>query len=86
MTVDVNTRLSNLKAQIEEGKSQKARAEANKETYEKQLNEVKAEIESMGITPTVPALEAEIEKLDAEILEALGKAEGLLNPESGAEQ
>ena len=71
-------RLNNLKTQIDNGKTQKARAEANLETYTKQLDDVKAEVRVLGVEPTVEALEAEIAKLDADIVESLAKAEQLL--------
>jgi chromosome segregation ATPase len=80
-TSDVTVRLNNLKSQIDTGKAQKAKAEANLETYTKQLDDTKAEIQQLGVEPTVEALEAEIAKLDAEILESLAKAEQLLNPQ-----
>ena len=75
---DVTTRLNNLKAQIDNGKAQKARAEANLETYTKQLDDVKAEVRVLGVEPTVEALEAEIAKLDEGIDDDLAKAEQLL--------
>ena len=75
---DVTVRLDRLKQQIETGKAEKVRAQTNLETYTKQLDDVKAEIESMGVEPSVDALGAEIARLDAEILESLNKAEGLL--------
>jgi chromosome segregation ATPase len=78
MTTDVTTRLNSLKSEIENGKAQKAKAEANLETYTKQLDDVKAEISALGVEPTIPALEAEIAKLDAEILGGLDQAEQLL--------
>lgn len=78
---DVASRLNNLKSQIEEGKNQKARAQANLETYTKQLDEVKLEVKVLGVEPTVEALDAEIARLDAEILADLSQAEQLLNPE-----
>ena len=37
---DVLTQLNSLKQQIDQGKNEKARAEANKETYEKQKQEI----------------------------------------------
>lgn len=80
---DVTARLNNLKAQIETGKAQKAKAEANLETYTKQLDDVKAEIQGLGVEPTVDALDAEITKLDAEIVAGLSKAEGLLKGDAG---
>jgi|LSQX01.3.fsa_nt_gb chromosome segregation ATPase len=76
---DTTTRLNNLKTQIDEGKAQKAKAEANLETYTKQLNDIKAEIRTLGVEPAEEALAAEIERLDAEIEANLSKAEELLN-------
>lgn len=82
-TANTTERLNNLKLQIEEGKAQKARAEANLETYTKQLDETKEEIRTLGVEPTSKALDAEIARLDAEIAESLAEAEGLLNPADG---
>lgn len=78
--IDVTTRLNSLKSQIDNGKAQKAKAEANLETYTKQRDDVKVEISALGVEPTVEALEVEIAKLDAEILDGLSKAEQLLTP------
>lgn len=77
--MNTTARLSSLKQKIEEGKTQKARASANLETYTAQLDEVKAEIEVLGVEPTVEALAAEVARLDAEVAEKLAAAEGLLN-------
>lgn len=81
MAADVMTRLNQLKAQIEKGKTEKAKAEANLATYTKQYEEVKAEIVALGVEPTEEALTAEIARLDGEILANLTRAEELLWPE-----
>ena len=81
--VEATNRLSSLKSKIEEGKTQKARASANLETYTKQLDDIKAEVVALGVEPTVEALGAEVERLDAEILAKLDSAEALLG--GGAE-
>ena len=57
---DTTTRLNNLKTQIDEGKAQKAKAEANLETYTKQLNDIKAEIRTLGVEPAEEALAADL--------------------------
>lgn len=75
---DVSTRLNSLKAQIEQGKNEKARAEANKETYEKQKQEIIAQLAELQVAPE--NLDAEIQRLDSEIQQGLVKAEQLLNP------
>lgn len=75
---DSTARLSTLKQKIEEGKTQKARASANLETYTKQLDDIKAEVVALDVEPTVEALGAEVERLDAEILAKLDAAEALL--------
>ena len=79
MVYSVNERLISLKKQIEEGKTQKARASANLETYTKQLEDIKVEIKALGVEPTVEALDAEIKKLDVEIESKLLRAEELLS-------
>lgn len=73
---DITLRLNNLKAQIERGKAEKAKAEANMETYTKQRDEIVAQLAELGVTPDT--LEAEILKLDGEIEEGLTRAEELL--------
>lgn len=80
---DVLTRLNALKAQIEQGKNEKARAEANKETYEKQKQEIIAQLAELGVTPE--NLDAEIQRLDTEIQQGLAKAEELLNSPTPAQ-
>ncbi|NLI12501.1 MAG: hypothetical protein GX425_07740 [Peptococcaceae bacterium] len=73
---DVTARLNSLKAQIEKGKAEKARAEANLETYTKQRDEIIGELKSLGVEPE--NLDAEIARMDQEIEDALAKAEELL--------
>ena len=81
---DVLTRLNNLKAQIEQGKNEKARAEANKETYEKQKQEIINQLAELKVAPE--NLDAEIARLDTEIQQGLAKAEQLLNSPQPAQQ
>ncbi len=73
---DIMTRLNNLKAQIEKGKAEKARAEANLETYTKQRDEIISELKTLNVEPE--NLDAEIAQLDSEIEDALTRAEELL--------
>lgn len=80
---DVLTRLNNLKTQIDQGKNEKARAEANKETYEKQKQELIAQLAELQVAPE--NLDAEIARLESEIQQGLAKAEGLLNPQPMAQ-
>lgn len=81
---DVLTRLNSLKAQIEQGKNEKARAEANKETYEKQKQEIINQLAELKVAPE--NLDAEIARLDTEIQQGLAKAEQLLNSPQPAQQ
>lgn len=74
--VDVTARLNNLKGQIERGKTEKARAEANIESYGRQREEIVAQLAELGVTPE--GLEAELARLDQEIAENLARAEELL--------
>ncbi len=76
MTDNIAARLDNLKAQIEKGKAEKAKAEANLETYTKQKEEIMAELAALGVAPET--LDEEIARLDREIEENLSKAEELL--------
>ena len=78
----VTERLENLKRQIEQGKTEKTRAEANLESLEKQRAEIEAELAEMGVKPD--ELDSEIEKLRGEIEAGLSEAERLLRgPEVG---
>ncbi len=73
---DVLVRLNNLKAQIEQGKTEKAKAQANLETFTKQRDEIIAQLGQLGVTPE--NLDAEIARLNQEILANLEQAEALL--------
>ena len=73
---DVTARLNNLKSQIDQGKTEKTRAQTNLETYTKQRDEVVAQMQEIGVTPET--VDAEIARLDAEIEADLSKAEELL--------
>lgn len=78
----VTERLESLKSQIEQGKSEKVRAETNLESLEKQRKEIVAELAELGVKPD--QLDQEIERLKSEIEAGLSEAEGLLRPESEA--
>ena len=73
---DITARLNNLKAQIDQGKTEKTRAETNLESYTKQRDEVVKEMAELGVTPET--VDAEIARLDAEVEADLAKAEELL--------
>lgn len=81
---DILTRLNSLKAQIDQGKNEKARAEANKETYEKQKQEILNQLAEMQVSPE--NLDAEIARLETEIQQSLAKAEELLGATQPAQQ
>jgi len=81
---DVLTQLNSLKQQIDQGKNEKARAEANKETYEKQKQEIINQLAELKVAPE--NLDAEIARLDTEIQQGLAKAEQLLNSPQPAQQ
>ncbi|NLI12493.1 hypothetical protein [Pelotomaculum propionicicum] len=73
---DTTARLNNIKAMIEKGKTEKAKAEANLESFTKQRNDVIAELKALGVDPE--NLDTEIAKLAREEEEALARAEELL--------
>jgi chromosome segregation ATPase len=73
---DVTNRLNAIKAQIEQGKTEKAKAEANLDVYTKQREELVKQLAEMGVTPET--LDAEITKLDQEIAAGLDQAENLM--------
>ena len=77
-TIDLSIRLEALKQRAETARTEKARAEATLESLEKQHAELVAEIKGYGIEPE--QLDAEITRLEAEITDALAKAEALLPP------
>ncbi len=70
------TRLQNIKSMIDRGRTEKARAEATLEALAKQEQEIHQQLEALGVSPE--NLDAEIERLKAEIAEQLSKAEQLL--------
>ena len=72
----VSERLAALRAEIEKGKTEKTRAEANLESLEKQRAEIVAELAGMNVKPE--ELDAEIGRLETEIEAVLQEAEGLL--------
>ncbi len=73
---NITARLNNLKSQIEQGKTEKTRAETNLESYTKQRDEVVLQMQGLGVTPET--VDAEIERLDQEIEDGLKQAEELL--------
>ena len=72
----VTERLESLKRQIEQGKTEKTRAETNLESLNKQKAEIYAELAELGVKPE--GLDAEIERLKVEIDAGLAEAERLL--------
>jgi chromosome segregation ATPase len=75
-TANIPNRLTTLKSQIEQGKVEKTRAETNLETYTKQKDEEIAHLFGLGVTPE--SLDAEIERLEQEIISGVDQAEALL--------
>jgi len=83
MSVNNDTiRLQNLKALIERGRTEVARAEATLESLKKQEEEIHRQLRELGVAPE--QLEAEIERLKSEIAARLDEAEKLLEPARGA--
>ena len=74
-------RLQNLKNTIERGRTEVARAEATLESLQKQEAEIHNQLREMGVEPE--NLDAEIERLKAEVAEKLNQAEALLQPAQG---
>ena len=74
-------RLQNLKSTIERGRTEVARAEATLESLQKQEAEIHNQLREMGVEPE--NLDAEIERLKAEVAEKLNQAEALLQPAQG---
>jgi hypothetical protein len=81
-TTEITARLNNLKSQIETGKTEKAKAQANLETYTKQKDDLVAQLGQLGVTPE--NLDSEIARLDQEITANLAEAEKLLGPAAPA--
>ncbi len=75
---DEAIRLQNIKATIERGRTEKARAEATLESLQKQEEDIHRQLSELGVEPE--NLDAEIERLRAEIAEKLSQAEQLLAP------
>ncbi len=69
-------RLNSIKTQIEQGKTEKTRAETNLELFTKQQQEIEAQLKELGVAPE--NIDAEIAKLDQEIEANLTQAETLL--------
>ncbi len=83
MSVNNETlRLQQIKSTIDRGRTEKARAEATLEALAKQEQEIHSQLEALGVSPE--NLDAEIERLKAEIAEQLTKAEQLLAPPATA--
>jgi Holliday junction resolvasome RuvABC DNA-binding subunit len=76
MDANMTNRLNALKAQIEQGKVEKTKAETNLETYTKQRDEEIAKLVELGVTPE--NLDNEISKLEQEIAASIEQAENLL--------
>jgi len=71
-------RLQQIKDTINRGRTERARAEATLESLAKQEQDIHQQLAALGVSPE--NLEAEIERLKAEIAEQLAKAEQLLAP------
>lgn len=75
-------RLQQIKATIDRGRTEKARAEATLESLQKQEEEIHRQLAELGVKPE--NLEAEIERLKVEIADQLSQAEALLAPPAQA--
>ena len=76
---DYTKELSQLKSAIEKAKTERAKAEANKETLEKRREGLLTECRELGVEPG--DLAAEIERLGAAIRDGLKQAKGLVPEE-----
>jgi chromosome segregation ATPase len=76
---DYTKELNQLKSAIEKAKTERAKAEANKETLEKRREELLAECKALGVKPE--DLAAEIERLDTAIQDGLKQARELVPQE-----
>ena len=74
--MDITARLNMLKNQIEKGKIEVAKAEQNIANLTAQKEQIYAEIRALGVEPE--NIQAEIERLDREIIQGLTEAENLL--------
>ncbi len=75
----LTARLAGLKSTIEQGRTEKARAEATLEGLNRQEAEIVAELAEMGVTPE--NLDAEIKSLREKVDAGLAEAEKLLRGE-----
>lgn len=75
-TIDFGKRLESLKTRAEQGKTQKAKAEATLEQLNKQKEQIISELTELGVSPD--SLGAEIQKLETEIIDDTKAAESLL--------
>lgn len=79
VATDYAVELNQLKSAIEKAKTERAKAEANKETLEKRREELLAECKALGVEPE--DLAAEIERLDTAIQDGLKQARELIPEE-----
>ena len=77
--VDYTKELNKLKQAIERAKTERTKAETNKESLEKRQSEVLAECKALGVEPE--NLAAEIERLDVAIQDGLTQARRLVPEE-----
>ena len=75
----IEDRLTQARRALDSAKAAKAKAEAERDLAEKQLQEITAQLAEEGLTPD--QLPAAIEALEKEIEETLTKAEGLIPQE-----
>jgi chromosome segregation ATPase len=76
---DYTKELNQLKSAIEKTKTERTKAETNKETLEKRREELLTECKALGVKPD--DLAAEIERLDASIQDGLKQARELVPEE-----
>lgn len=76
--MDYDAKLSQLKKQLENAKTERTRAETKLESLNKQRDDLLNEFKELGINPE--NAENEIEKLKEDIDKLIGEAEELLPP------
>ena len=74
--MDIATKLNNLKGQVDNGKIEVAKAEQNLENLTAQKEQLCGEIKALGVEPE--NIQAEIERLEQEIMQGLASAESLI--------
>ena len=74
--MDIATKLNNLKGQVDSGKIEVAKAEQNLENLTAQKEKFYEEIKALGVEPE--NIQAEIERLEQEIMQGLASAESLI--------